>query len=176
MGYGEASSCERPNARNRVVLYDPKTKTESILFDRPLSDEMMGHDSACIYEHADLSPSGLTLYIVSPCYATSGCLAVIDLRTGSTQYIAGALDIFVIRSGSKAGDLVYFRRLNRRPTEDDPRLDDYAYIHARPDGSQVDVISNEDLVLDGRNAPAPILRAYLKRIHGRIFVQGEWVP
>jgi hypothetical protein len=137
---------------------------------------MIGHDAACVYEHADLSPSGSTLYIVSPCYATSGCLAIINLPTGGVRYVPGAMDVFVIRGGSNAGDLIYMRRLDRKPTDDDPRMDDYAYIHARPDGSQIAIVSNEALVLVGGNAPAPILRTYLRRIHGRIFVQGEWVP
>jgi len=86
------------------------------------------------------------------------------------------MDVFVIRGGSNAGDLIYMSRLNRRPTEDDPRVAHYAYVHARPDGSRIAIISHEDLVLDGGNAPAPILRAYLRSIHGRIFAQGEWIP
>jgi hypothetical protein len=176
MGYGEESSCERAAARNRVVVYNTRTNKESLLFDKPLADRMMGHDAACVYEHADLSPSGSTLYIVSPCDVTSGCLAVINLPTVAVRYVPGAMDVFVIRSGSRAGDLIYMCRLNRKPTENDPRVADYAYIHAKPDGSQIAIISHEELVLAGRNAPAPILRAYLRTIRGRIFVQGEWVP
>jgi hypothetical protein len=86
------------------------------------------------------------------------------------------MDVFVIRGGPNAGDLIFMRRLDRKPTDDDPRVDDYAHVHARPNGSQIAVISSEDLVLDGGNAPAPNLRAYLRRIHGRIFAQSEWVP
>jgi hypothetical protein len=120
--------------------------------------------------------SGSTLYIVSPCYATSGCLAVIDLPTGKIRYISSAMDIFVIRGGSRSGDLIYMRRLNRQPTEADPRIADYKYIHARLDGTQIAIISGEALVLVGGNGAAPILRNYLRRLHGRIFVQGERVP
>jgi hypothetical protein len=149
MGFGEESSCERPAFKNRVVLYDIQTNKESLLFDKPLSERRMGHDAACVYEHADLSPSGTTLYIVSPCYATAGCLAIIDLPTGAVRYVPGAMDVYVIRGGSREGDLVFMRRLNRKPTRDDPRLDDYAYVHARPDGSQIATISNEDLVRIG---------------------------
>jgi hypothetical protein len=176
MGYGEQSSCERPAARNHVVIYDAQARRESVLFDKPLSARMIGHDGACVYEHADLSPSGSTLYIVSPCYATAGCLAIIDLPSGKVRYVPGAMDVFVIRGGSRSGDLIYFCRLNRKPTDDDPRVADYKYIHARPDGSQIAAISSEDLVLVGGNAPAPILRNYLRRLHGCIFVHGEWIP
>lgn len=176
MGYGEESSCERPDAKNRIVVYNTRTNKESLLFDKPLSVPIAAHVFTCVYEHADLSPSGSTLYIVIPCYATAGCLAIIDLPTGQVRYVPGAMDVFVVRGGSNAGDLVYMRRLDRKPTDDDPRMADYAYIHARPHGSQIAIISNEALVLDGGNAPAPILRAFLRRIHGRIFAQGEWVP
>jgi len=173
MVYGEEPSCDHPAVRNRVVLYDTRTNKESLLFDKPLSDRIMGrHDAICVYEHADLSPSGSTLYIVSPFYATSGCLAIIDLPTGGVRYIPGAMDVFVIRGGPNSGDLIYSRRLPQ-PTDIGYY---YPYIHARPDGSQVAIISNEALALVGGNAPAPILRAYLRGIQGRIFVQGEWVP
>jgi hypothetical protein len=174
-GYGEASNCERPEAKNRVVVYDAAEKKERSLFDKPLYHAVFANRGACVYEQADLSPSGSTLYIVRPCYATAGCLAVINLATGIVRYLPGAMDVFVIRGGSKAGDLIYMCRLNRKPTDDDPRMADYAYIHARPDGSQIAVVSHEALVLVGGNAPAPILRAYLRRIHGRIYAQGEWV-
>ena len=173
MGYGEESSCERPAAKNPVVVYDTQTNKEFLIFDKPLSDRMMEHEAACVYEHADLSPTGATLYIVSPCYATAGCLAVIDLPSGAARYVPGVMDVFVVRGGPKAGALIYSRRLERTGTG---AGHSYPYIHARPDGSQIAIISNEDLVLVGGNAPAPILRNYLRRIHGRIFVQGEWVP
>lgn len=173
MGYGEETGCEHPAVRNRVMVFDTTTNKESLLFDKPLSERIMGrHDAICVYEHADLSPSMTTLYIVSPFYATSGCLAIIDLRTGEVRYVPGAMDVFVIRGGSNSGDLIYSTRL-RQPTGIGYY---YPYIHARPDGSQIAIISNEDLVLDGGNAPAPILRAYLRQIHGRISAQGEWVP
>ena len=174
MGYGEESSCERPATKNRVVAYDLRTNNESVLFDKPLAERTVGHGGACVYEHADLSPSQSTLYIVVPCYATSGCLAVIDLPTGRVKYIPGAMDVFVIRGGPKAGDLIYMKR--SWSTSHDAPYASYPYILARPDGLQIAVISNEDLVLVGGNAPAPILRAYLRGVHGRIFVQGEWVP
>jgi hypothetical protein len=176
MEYGEESGCERPAAKNRVVVYDTNTNKESLLFDKPLSVPMMAHLATCVYEHADLSPSGSTLYIVIPCYATAGCLAIIDLPTGRVRYVTGVMDVFVIRGGSNAGDLIYSRRLLSKPSKDDPGHPYYPYIHARPDGSQIAIISNEALALVGGIAPAPILRAYLRGIHGRIFVQGEWVP
>ena len=152
MGYGEESSCERPAAKNRVVVYDTQTNKEFLIFDKPLSDRMMGHDAACVYEHADLAPTGATLYIVSPSYATAGCLAIIDLASRAVRYVPGVMDVFVVRGGSKAGDLIYSRRLERTKTRAGPS---YPYIHARPDGSQIAIISNEDLVLGVGNAPAP---------------------
>jgi hypothetical protein len=177
MGYGEESGCERPAAKNRVVLYDTNTNKESLLFDKPIPVlPITAHLTICVYEHADLSPSRSTLYIVTPCYATSGCLAVIDLPTGRVKSVPGAMDVFVIRGGPNDGDLVYCTRLHSKPTKYDPGHYYYPYIHARPDGSRISIISNEDLVLVGGNAPAPILRTYLRGIHGRIFVQGEWVP
>ncbi len=97
MGYGESSSCERPATKNHVVIYDAKTRRESLVFDEPLSDQTLGHNADCVYEHADLSPSGFTLYIVIPCYATAGCLAIINLKTRSVTYVPGVMDIFVIR-------------------------------------------------------------------------------
>jgi hypothetical protein len=86
------------------------------------------------------------------------------------------MDVIVVRGGPDAGDLIYSRRLLSKPSRDDPGHPYYPYIHARPDGSQIAIIPNETLVLVGGNAPAPILRAYLRRIRGRIFAQGEWVP
>jgi hypothetical protein len=177
MGYGEETGCERP-AKNRVVVYDTSTNKETVLFDKPIPVlPIRVHFSICIYEHADLSPSRSALYIVIPVYATSGCLAIIDLPTGRVRYVPGAMDVFVIRGGPNAGDLIYMRRLQSKPTKYDPVGHPYyPYIHARPDGSRIAIISDEDLVLDGGNAPAPILRNYLRGIHGRIFAQGEWVP
>jgi hypothetical protein len=176
MGYGSESGCETRATRNRVVMYDTANKKESLLFDKPLLVPVAEHVSTCVYEQADLSPSGSTLYIVIPCYATANCLAIINRPTGQVRYIPGVMDVFVVRGGPNAGDLIYMRRVERKPTDNDPRIDDYPYIHARPDGSQIAIISNEDLIRVGGNAPAPILRAYLRRIHGRIFAQGEWVP
>lgn len=174
--HGEQSSCDRPEAKNRVVVYDTQTNKESLLFDKPLSGRMIPQGAACAYEHADLSPSGSTLYIVSPCSITSGCLAIVDLPAGTVKYVPGVMDVFVIRGGPKAGDLIYSRRLWAKPTTPDAGYASYPYIHARPDGSQIAIISNEDLALGVENAPVPILRAYLRSIHGRIFAQGEWVP
>lgn len=175
MGYGDIG-CDRGGAKDRVVIFDATTNKESVLYDRPIRLPFAGAGSVCVYEHADLSPSGRTLYIVIPCYVTADCLAVIDLASGKVKYVRGADDVFVIRGGPNAGDLLYMAFLAREPTEDDPRVGDYAYVHARPDGSRIAVISHEALVLGGGNAPAPKLRAWLRSIHGRIFAQGEWIP
>jgi hypothetical protein len=176
MGYGSEPSCENPATKTRVVIYDTGNNKESLLFDKPLPVPVGAHASTCVYEQADLSPSGSTLYIVIPCYATADCLAIIDRPTGRVSYVPGVMDVFVVRGGPNAGDLIYMRRLLSKPSTDDPGHPYYPYVHARPDGSQIAIISNETLVLDGGNAPAPILRAYLRHIRGRIFAQGEWVP
>lgn len=175
LGYGDAG-CDRPETKDRVVIFDATTNKESVLYDRPIRLPFAGAGSVCVYEHADLSPSGRTLYIVIPCYATANCLAVIDFASGKVKYVRGADDVFVIRGGPNAGDLFYMAFLAREPTEDDPRVGDYAYVHARPDGSRIAVISHEALVLRGGNASAPKLRAWLRSIHGRIYAQGEWIP
>jgi len=176
MGYGEEASCERPEARNGIVIYDTRTNKESLLFEKPLAEKMTGHDGACVYESADFSPSETTLYIVSPCSATAGCLDIVDTRTGAVRYVPGVDDVFAVRGGINAGDLIYSRRLMSKPTKDDIGHPYYPYIHARPDGSQIAIISDEDLAVVGGNAPVPILRAWLRSIKGRIFVQGEWIP
>ena len=131
MGYGEESSCESPGSKNRVVVYDIIANKESTLFDKPLSGRIIGLHATCVYEHADLSPSGSILYIVSPCYVTSGCLAVINLPTGIVRYVPGAMDVFVIRGGPKAGDLIYMKR--SWSTSHDAPYTSYPYILARPD-------------------------------------------
>lgn len=169
LGYGDAG-CDRPETKDRVVIFDAATRKESVLYDKPIAD-------LCAYEHADLSPSGKILYIVLPCNAAAGCLAVIDLSAGSVKSIpGGAMDVFVIRGGQDAGDLLYMRRSMTRPTRDDPGHIYYPYIHAHPDGSPISVVSDEVLVLNNGNASAPKLRAWLRSIHGRIYAQGEWIP
>lgn len=174
MGYGDIG-CNIPDARNRVVIYDADTKKESLLFDKPITLPFAPHTGICVYEHADLSPAEKTLYVVIPCYATAGCLAIIDLPAGSIKTVASAMDVFVVRGGTIAGDLLFMTRLDRKPTEDDPRVAGYAYVHAHADGSRVAVVSREDLVRVGGNAPAPMLRAWLHSIHGRVFANGEWI-
>ena len=175
MGYGEKSSCEGPS-KNRVVLYDTQTKKDVLLFDKPIPPRIIPHDGACVYERGDLSPDSSTLYIVSPCYATSGCLALIDLHTGKIRNVPGVMDVFVIRGGPHEGELIYSRRLWTKPKGYETGFYYYPYIHAHPDGSQIGIISDENLVQVGGVGSAPILRAYLRRIRGRIFVEGRWIP
>jgi hypothetical protein len=157
------------------VIYDAETKKESVLFDKPIPLPFPPSTGICIYEHADLSPSEGTLYVVIPCSATAGCLAIIDLTTGRIKTVPGAMDVFVIRGGPKAGDLLFMRRSVTEPKGGEPGYPWYPYVHARPDGTQVAVVSGEDLDLNNGNAPAPILRAWLRSIHGRIFASGEWI-
>ncbi len=141
-----------------------------MLYNKPLSDRTLGL-------HADLSPTRSTLYIVSPCYRDRWMLGDYWSTTGRAAHITGSMDVF--------GDSRWVQR--RRPDlhattppqgpSDGPPMVYYPYIHARPDGSQIAFISDEAVALNGgRNASAPILRAYLRSVDGRIFVQGEWVP
>lgn len=66
--HGEQSNCEEPAAKNRVVVYDTRTKKESSLFDKLLSGSMIPRGAACAYEHADLSPSGSILLHCQPVF------------------------------------------------------------------------------------------------------------
>jgi hypothetical protein len=101
------------------VVYDTNTNKASLLFDKPLWVPTTPHLTTCIFEDADLSPTRSTLYIVIPCYATCGCLAIIDLPTGRVRYVPGVMDVFVVRGGPNARDLIYSKRLLSKPTKYD---------------------------------------------------------
>jgi hypothetical protein len=175
MGYGDRFACTKPELKNRIVLYDTKTRTESILYNRPITSEFLSEADGCIFEQADLSPDGSTLYIVTPWAATSGRLTIIDLRTEALRHVDGVNEVYVIRGGRAEGDLIYSRRIWGKAADDDVGYPYYPFIHAKPDGSQISIVSNESFTI-GPTKKTPILDAYLKELSGRIYVQGRWVP
>jgi hypothetical protein len=172
LGYGDRAACAKPEAKNRVVLYDARTKQETILYDKPLTNEFAGPDDACIFLQADLSPSGSTLYIVTPWAATSNRLVMIDVKTGAVSHdVYGVMDAYVIRGGTSEGDLIY----NCRMWRDNLGHYGYPFVHAKPDGSQIAIVSDEYFTVGATEKP-PILRAYLQKLRGRIYVDGRWIP
>ena len=116
-----------------------------------------------------------------PGAATSGLLAIINLQTGGITQVDGVNEVYVIRGGPSEGDLIYSRRLLRKSSNDELEYPYYPFIHAKPDGSQIAIISDESFEAGG-TAQNPILRAYLRRLQGRIYVQGDayvrgnWIP
>jgi hypothetical protein len=182
MGYGDRDACTNAKAKNRVALYDTRTRRESVVYDKPINNDIVPPDAAGIFERADLSPSGSTLYVVTPWAATSGSLAIINLRSGALTQIGGVNEVYVIRGGPSAGDLIYSRRLwHKAPNVAPGEYPYYPFIHAKPDGTQIAIISDEAFEVGG-TAKTPILRAYLRRLQGRIYVQGDayvrarWIP
>jgi len=179
MSYGERLACTKPEARNRVAVFDPATGKSSVIYDKPLTNGFVGPDDACIFEHAELS--GDKLYVVTPWAATSNMLAIVNLKTGEKGGVEGVVDAWVIRGGPSEGDLIYTRRMWDKSPEDGLEYPHYPFIHAKPDGKQIAIISDETFTV-GRTETAPVLRAYLRRLGGRIYVcgddyaEGGWIP
>jgi len=172
--YGEAFDCRHPATKNWIALYDPATKSEKTIFNRSLDYDGFGI-AFCVFEQMALSHDGATLYLVSPVYATSGSLAIVNLAQGSVSYVSGVRSVYVIESGPHRDELIYSRRVlhgHRNPDVDSPT---YPFIHARADGEQIVEISNEDFAVGG-NDRVPILRAYLRKIGGTITVDGMKIP
>jgi hypothetical protein len=109
-GYGEQFDCSKPESKNWVALYDPATNTERVVFDRavPFDD---GAWEVCVFTDMQLSYDGSVLYLVSPVYATSGSLAIINLANGSIGYVPGVNMVFVIETGPHRDELIYQRRI-----------------------------------------------------------------
>jgi hypothetical protein len=182
MGYGDRFACTNPEVKNWVALYDTRTRRESVVYDKPINTKGVPPDATCIFEQADLSPSGSTLYVVTPWSATSASLAVVNLQTGHLKHVDGVNEVYVIRGGPSDGDLIYSRRLYHKLPSVAPGEDPYyPFIHAKPDGTQVGIISDEAFTVGG-TAKTPILLAYLRRLQGRIYLQGDayiqgrWLP
>ena len=174
-GYGDQRSCRQPDSRNRIVVHNVAAAKDTVIYDSPLGNEFIGPDDACVYKQADLSPSRSILYVVTPWSATSGLLAIIDLPTETSKYVFGVHDVYVIRGGQANGDLIYSRRLLHKTPDDSVGHPYSPFIHARPDGTQVAIISDEYFTVGGNDVP-PGLGGYLKRVHGQIYAYGKWLP
>jgi len=122
----------------------------------------------CVFEQMQLSHDSCLLHLVSPVYATSGSLAIINLRTKAIKYVSGVNLVYVIETGSHRDELIYQRRMLRKSVA-------YPLIHARPDGRFIAEISNEDFPFEGRK-DAPRLRQYLRKISGTITINDKELP
>jgi len=166
--YGEDFDCGRKDRKNWIAIYNPATGVEKALFDRPLS--FGRHDfTSCVFEQMQLSHDGGVLYLVSPVYATSGALAIVDLARGSAKYVPGVDEVYVIETGPHRDELIWYERIYSKTGADD------WFVHARADGARVAKISNEHLKVGG-NDEVPLLRKYLRNIGGSITISGERLP
>ena len=152
-------------------------KQKKTLFDRtiPFGD---GKFPFCIYDQMQLSPDGSTLYLVSPVYATSGSMAIVHLPQQTISYVPGVNFVYVIETGPHHGELIYQRRLYRRDSaypNDPVAYPYYPLVHARPDGRQIGIIS-EDYFAGDPNKDFPKLATYLRKIGGRITIAGKTLP
>jgi hypothetical protein len=172
--YGEQFDCDKRETKNWVSIYNPATKTESVLFDRtiPFDD---GKWKFCVFEQMQLSYDGSVLHLVSPVYATSGSLAIINLARGSINYVPGVNTVYVVETGPHRDELIYQRRIRQKSVEDGLEHPAYPFVHAHADGRQIAEISNEHFTVGG-NDEAPLLRDYLRNIGGTITVNGRKLP
>ena len=161
------------DGKNSVVVFDPVTEQQKTIFDRAIEFDR-GSLSFCIFEQMQVSVDSLTLYLVSPVYATSGSLAIVDLLSGSIKYVPGVDSVYVIQSGPHRDELIYQRRVYHK-TNDGGEYPHYPFIHARHDGEQIAEISDEFFTVGGHDK-LPILRAYLRKIRATIVVNGDVIP
>jgi len=173
-GYGETLGCDHKETRDWVAVYSPSTKSEEVLFDRPVPF-YGGKWTFCVFEQMQLSPDDSILYLVSPVYATSGSLAIVDLRTGSITEVAGVNEVYVIEIGPHRGELIYQRRMLHRISGDEGEYPYYPFVHANDQGVQIHVLAEEYFTVAGV-AVAPVLEAYLRKIGGTIRVNGKAFP
>ena len=171
--YGE-TGCDHKETRDWVAVYNPSTKSEEVLFDRPVPFGG-GKWSFCVFEQMQLSPDGSILYLVSPVSATSGSLAIIDLHSGSITEVGGVNEVYVIEAGPHRGDLIYQRRMRHRISGDEGEYPYYPFVHANDQGVQIHVLAEEYFTVAGV-AVAPVLEAYLRKIGGTIRVNGKAFP
>lgn len=171
--YGE-TGCDHKETRDWVAVYNPSTKSEEVLFDRPVPFGG-GKWNFCVFEQMQLSPDGSILYLVSPVSATSGSLAIIDLRSGSIIEVGGVNEVYVIEAGPHRGDSIYQRRMRHRISGDEGEYPYYPFVHADNQGVQIRVLAEEYFTVSGV-AVAPVLEAYLRRIGGAIRVNGKVFP
>lgn len=153
--YGAKFDCTRSGLKNWVTVYNPQTRAEATLFDRPLPFEREGIQF-CTYYQMQISPNGSLLYLVSLVYATSGSLAIVNLTNQSIRYVGGVNEVFVIQSGPHEGELIYQRRTLKKNSDVDSFFA-YPYFHARPDGRPIREVSEWE-------RPA----TYLRKLNGSI--------
>jgi hypothetical protein len=165
--YGDSFDCSHTDTKNWIALYDPTTRKEKTIFNRSLDYDRDGI-RFCIFEQIQLSHDGSTLYLVSPVYATSGSLAIVNLARGAVTYVPGVNEVYVIETGPHRDELVYVRRVFKDSAT-------YPFIHARADGEVIAEISNESFTVGG-NDKVPLLRAYLRKLDGTITVNGRRLP
>ena len=72
---------------------------EKTIFDRPLEYDGRESLAFCVFEQMQLSHDGSVLYLVSPEYATSGSLAIINLSRGAVTFVPGINLVYVIETG-----------------------------------------------------------------------------
>ncbi len=171
-GYGEQFDCDKRESRNWVSLYNPATRTEAILFDRTVPFDGANF---CAFEQIQLSYDRSVLYLVSPVYATSGSLAIVNLARGSITYVPGVNLVYVIQTGPHRDDVIYQRRIWHKSVEEGVEYPSYPFVHAHADGRQITEISNENFTVGGNDA-VPLLRSYLLKIGGTINVMGRTLP
>ena len=171
-GYGEEFDCARKESKNWVSVYDPATKKERVIFDRPVPFD---GGNFCVFEQMQLSYDGLVVYLVSPVYATSGSLAIIRLSSGAISYVPGVNFVYVIETGPHRDELIYQRRIWHKSLDDGLEYPGYPFVHAHSDGRQIAEISNEYFTVGG-NDKVPVLRSYLRKIGARITVNGRKLP
>lgn len=168
----DRSACLVPSAKNRVVRYDPLTRSESILYDKPLPNEFVNGEHACIYRSIDVSPSGKTIYIQTPWAVTSNRLMIIDLQSGKVRHVDQIIEVHVIRTGRFKGGLLYSARRTHEPEAADPTAHAYyPFFHANPQGRPIKTITVQPYE-DGEKQ----LTRYLQAIGGRIYYYGNWLP
>jgi hypothetical protein len=168
--YGDSFDCSHAETKNWIAVYDPTTRREKTIFNRSLDYDRDGI-KFCIFEQMQLSHDGSTLYLVSPVYATSGSMAIVDLERGAVKYVPGVNEVYIIETGPHRDELIYVRRIEYKPTGHDVKSPTYPFIHARADGEQIREISDE-----WGNDKVPLLRAYLRKLDGTITVNGRRLP
>jgi hypothetical protein len=89
-------------------------------------------------------------------------------RLGDFQFLLGRTD------QAHRGELIYHRRIWRKPGEGRREYPACPFIHALVDGPQITEISDEDFTGDGETSP--LLRKYLRKFDRTITVNGRRLP
>jgi hypothetical protein len=172
--FGQKFDCNDPERKNWITSYDPSTKAENTVFDRAIP--FTPGFPSCSFYRLQLSPNSRTLYLLSQVAQTSGTMAVIRLPQGRVvSYEHGVTSLYMIEAGPHRGELIYRKRLYRRDPQDKQMYPYYPWIHARADGGQIRIVSNETDSGNPKNDFAE-LAAYLRQMGGRITIEGQTLP